>query len=322
MSEQLGLFESATAAFPLSDVVGRAPLVKWSFSRRDLFERCLLWYYYRYYGSSARSAKTEPLKEQLRFLNALTGIKLRAGKILHLVISTYFRRRREGGEWTTDEALRWAQDIFRRDLHYSLAYQHGNQRATASKHVVLLSELYHGRPDAEAIWEEAAIRLQTALARFLTGPNIEQFRLGALHPKALIEKRVSLKEEHFHLTGQIDLVYPENGRVKVVDWKSGESGGSDDSLQLLSYALVTLKAFECSADSIDLFKVHLQDGTVSAYRVSEEDLRRARMRIIQDTDRMQSLDHYGREAVVSAFTPCQQPRICRLCPFQSLCPKR
>jgi hypothetical protein len=142
-----------------------------------------------------------------------------------------------------------------------------------------------------------------------------------LHPKALIEKKVSLKEEHFRLNGQVDLAYPEDGRIKVIDWKIGKSSGSDDSLQLLSYALVILKKFECSPDSIDLFKVYLEDGKVSASRVSKDELRRARMRIIQDTIRMQSLDHYGREAVAGAFTPCQQPRICRSCPFQSLCPK-
>lgn len=71
MFEQVGLFEIETAITPLPGVVCRSPLIKWSHSRRDLFERCLLWYYYKYYGSTARTAKAEPLKEQLHFLNSL-----------------------------------------------------------------------------------------------------------------------------------------------------------------------------------------------------------------------------------------------------------
>jgi hypothetical protein len=123
MFEQIDLFEGETAMALLPYAAHHSPSIEWSFSRRDLFERCLLWYYYRYYGSAARTAKAEPLKEQLRFLNSLSGIRLRAGKILHLVICTYFRKLREGRELTTDGALRWAQKIFRGDLDYSLEFR-------------------------------------------------------------------------------------------------------------------------------------------------------------------------------------------------------
>ncbi|MFO1432075.1 MAG: PD-(D/E)XK nuclease family protein [Candidatus Competibacteraceae bacterium] len=319
MAEQLSLLESETVVTPPTRSVPRSQLSEWSYSRRSLFEQCPRRYYYNYYGSSARTACAEPLKEQLRFLKSISNISLRAGEIMHLTIRTYLNDCRKGKIWKIDSILSWAQKNFLSDLRYSREYKYQGQKL--NEYEVLLLEFYHNQDDAEANWEKAATRLQTALTNFFTNPEIEKFRLSALYPDALIEKRFSLKGEHFRFTGQIDLAYREDSCIKVVDWKIGESGGSDDSLQLLFYALVILDEFKCTSDSVELFKVCLEDGEVLNYMVTDEETRRARMRIIQDGIRMRSLDHYGREGIVDAFTPCQQSRICRLCPFQSLCPQ-
>ena len=110
----------------------------------------------------------------------------------------------------------------------------------------------------------------------------------------------------------------------VLDWKIGAADGeSSDSLQLLSYALAAVEEFGCAPESIDLYKVHLGDGDgkVTVYTVRDHQIQSARARIIQDTERMHSMDQYGRDGVSGAFTPCGQPRVCRMCPFQVLCPK-
>lgn len=48
MFDQPSLFEDEPTIASLADETHCSPLIEWSFSRRDLFERCLLWYYYRY----------------------------------------------------------------------------------------------------------------------------------------------------------------------------------------------------------------------------------------------------------------------------------
>jgi CRISPR/Cas system-associated exonuclease Cas4 (RecB family) len=190
-----------------------------------------------------------------------------------------------------------------------------------SNRSVILAEFHFNLPDARSLWEESTARLATALTNFVTSPELERFRRGAAHPGSLIEKNLRLREEHFSLKGQIDFAYPEGGRFVILDWKLGAAGGGEDSLQLLSYALVATKHFGCAPESLDLFKVHLEDGTVSSYTVREEEIRRARARIIQDSQQMQAVDHYGRNGVAAAFTPCGQPRICAMCPFQQFCAK-
>ena len=295
--------------------------IEWSYSRRELFERCLMWYYFNYYGAKSGTAKNEPRKQELRFLKSLSNRHLRAGEILHLVIRTYLKQLKDGQEWTLDRLLRWARDIYNADLRSSVSYQQGRTIIDPRSRSKLLAEFYFNLPNAKVLWEESEARLVKGLTNFVMRPELERFRRGAVHPQSLIEETIRLREDHFSLKGQIDYAYPEGERIVVLDWKLGASSGGEDSLQLLSYALVAMKHFACPPEALDLFKVHLEDGGVFPYKVRDEEIRRAKARIIQDSERMQTVDHYGRNGIASAFTPCRQSRVCSMCPFQQFCAK-
>ncbi len=323
MIQQMTLFD-IEAAQPPPKAARRFSQIDWSYSRRDLFERCLFWYYGSYYGARKGTAKSEPRKEKLRFLKKLGNVNLRAGSIMHLVIRTCLQYSKKGDSWTVERAISWAQEIYKQDLKFSREYRPGNPLPSGDHAPVLLMEFFYGFPDAEELWEKSVVRLRKALSNFFINPEFETFRRGASHPHSLIEKMVRLNDRHFNLRGQIDLAYPEQDRYVVLDWKIGAADGeSSDSLQLFSYALAAVKELGCAAESIDLYKVYLGDGDgkVTAYTVRDQQIRNARARIIQDTERMYSMDQYGRDGVSMAFTPCGQARVCRMCPFQALCPK-
>jgi PD-(D/E)XK nuclease superfamily len=323
MAEQMTLFEREIIQPPPETTAG-ASQIEWSHSRRDLFERCLFWYYGSYYGARKGTAKLEPRKEQLRFLKNLDSVNLRVGNIMHLVIRTCLQHAKKGSRWTVERALSWAQEIYNQDLDFSRKYKSDTPLPSGNSAPVLLTEFYYGFANADQLWEESATRLRKALINFFANPEFERFHLGAMHQNSIIEKPIRLKDRHFNLRGQIDLAYPEDERQVVLDWKIGAvDGESSDSLQLLSYALSAVEELGCPPESIDLYKVHLGDGDgkVTAYAIGDYEIRNARGRIIQDTERMRSMDHYGREGISGAFTPCGQPRVCRMCPFQALCPK-
>lgn len=322
MGQQMTLFGSE--AQPPPQTAPETPQIEWSHSRRDLFERCLFWYYGRYYGARKGTAKSEPRKEQLRFLKNLDNVNLRVGSIMHLVIRTCLQHSKKGSCWTVERALSWAQAIYNQDLEFSRKYKPGTPLPSGNNSPVLLMEFFYGFANADELWEKSVARLRKALINFFTNPELERFHRGAAHPDSLIEKPVRLKDQHFNLRGQIDLAYPDDERQVVLDWKIGAANGEGhDSLQLLSYALAAVEEIGCAPKSIDLYKVHLGDGDgkITAYTVSDHQIRSAKARIIQDTERMRSMDQYGRDGVSAAFTPCSQPRVCRICPFQALCPK-
>jgi hypothetical protein len=323
MGHQMTLFESE-AAQPPPQAAPETSRIEWSHSRRDLFERCLFWYYASYYGARKGTAKSEPRKEQFRFLKNLANVNLRVGSIMHLVIRTCLQHSKRGSRWTVERALSWAQEIYNQDLEFSRKYTPGTAIPSGNNAPVLLMEFFYSFADAEVLWEKSLSRLRKALINFFTNPEFERFHRGASHPDSLIERPVRLKDRHFNIRGQIDLAYPEDERQAVLDWKIGAADGEgSDSLQLLSYALAAVEELGCAPELIDLYKVHLGDGhgKVTAYTISDYQIRNARARIIQDTERMRSMDQYGRDGVSAAFTPCGQPRVCRMCPFQALCSK-
>lgn len=318
-THQCELFEMPKSGLGADEL--EADPSEWSYSRRDTFEQCLRKYYYHYFGASARLAKSEPQKESLRFLKKLSNRYLRTGDILHFSIRTWLQRARDGDIWSLERLQNWTRHIFRKDIEYSRGYQDGDSLVAGPRAPELLMELYYDFKNAEELCRESEAKLLTALSNFVTSDLCARFRVGAADSRALIEKPLYLREKHFAMRGKIDLAYPIGERVAVVDWKIGKSSGDDDSLQLLSYAMFVLKEFGCLADTLDLYRVHLVENNVSSFKVRPREIQRATARIIQDCHRMSSLNSYGVDARAEAFTPCGQPRICSLCPFQEICPK-
>ena len=294
---------------------------EWSHSRRETLEQCARKYYYQHYGSNQRTAKNDPQKEKLHFLKGLQNRHLRTGSILHLVIRTYLKKLQQGKWWSLGWLLQWARKIYREDIEYSQQYERGSPIPDGDYPPGLLLEFYYGFPDAEFLCAEAEKRLIKALTNFITSQNVVQFREGTGKASALIEKRVHLKAAHFTLRGAIDLAYREKDRVVIVDWKIGSAGSGDDSLQMLAYAWWTKQEFEIPVDRIIPHRVHLADNTVATFNVSEKALTRVEARILQDLEWMRKADNFGRRGLAEAFTPCAQPKVCALCPFQEVCPK-
>lgn len=313
VGEQMTLFD-----LPESQV---SNLTKWSYSRRGTLEQCARKYYYQHYGSILKKSNSDPQKEKLHFLKKLQNRHLRTGDILHFVISTYLKKLRQGEQWSFDRLLNWARKIYRTDLEYSGQYKHGTPLPDVKYPPTLLLEFYYGWSDAESLGAEAGKRLITALANFMTSENLAQFREGAGKASSLIEESARLKANGFTLSGRIDLVYWINDKVVIVDWKIGSTSSSDDSLQMLAYAWWVKQEFKLPVDHIIPHRVHLADDTVSTFNVSEKALTRVEARILQDLEWMREADNFGKRGLAEAFTPCAQPKVCALCPFQEVCPK-
>jgi hypothetical protein len=291
---------------------------QWSYSRRDVFEKCQRLYYFLYYGASGRHAKADPQKQRLKFLKKISNRHMRAGSIMHRAISCSLRGRAEGREWSPDFMVDFACKRFQEDLEFSRSYKEGAQLLGDSP--ALLMEFYYGIPEAEQHCHEVQEKLARALRNFQAGEYLP-FRAGVDDGQAKIEHRLSLKHQNVRLLGVVDLAFCKNARATVVDWKMGDGEGGEDSLQLLTYALWAAQTFGCRPDHVDLFKAYLGRGTSCLFDLGPKEIVRATARIAQDVERMRAVDEYGHEGVVDAFSPCGQERVCATCVFQGVCPK-
>lgn len=317
MAVQRSLFESEVKFnYKVSD--DSSPL-GWSYSRRNLFETCPLQYYYNYYGASKKRARNEPMEESLHFLKSLRTIKLRVGEIVHLVIRNHLTKKKKYPITASFGLAQFGQKIFRENLDFSIEYQQDTDLRPTDRQV-LLSEFYHNNQNARDLWDEGNQSIKIALDNFMLSPEIEDFRLGISDPDSIIEKRLNIKIGKNNVSGQIDLAFKDQERTKIIDWKTGVPNTSDDSLQLFSYALLMSEEYGISPDDIDIYKIYLESEKIEPSKVNEREMMRAKGRILQDIDRMKSSDSYGKNAVSKAFTPCDQPLICQMCSFRTICP--
>lgn len=302
----------------------KRPLRTWSYTRRTRVEGCLSAYYYDYYGAAVHSAKTEPHKQELRALRKLSNRHLRTGEHLHLVIRTALKALCKGEVWEVDRMQRWARQLFEQDLAFSRKYLHGEEIPAEDRGPRLLLEYYYGFSDADALCETAMSRLMTALANFAEHEAFEQFRNGALQPEALIEHPLHFDLAGVHIQGKVDLAYPEyvlgERRIQIVDWKLGGAPSRGTSLQLFSYAPWAVEHYGCALEQIDLHLAHLEDGTVTSYRITDAEAREAQCQILQDMEKMRMLHPYGQAATATAFAPRAKPKVCKNCFYQGPCP--
>lgn len=296
--------------------------ITWSYTKRNLFERCQRHYYYEYFGAAVALAGVEPQQATLHRLKDLEGRHERIGKLLHLGVYTYLRRAQAGTPIADANLVEWLLRLFRQDCEYSRADPDGTQPLAGEHPPVLLLEYHERQRDVDRVMAESAQHLQEAAQAFLSAPVFAPFREAGMRPGALIERHLSLPGLPCKIDGRLDLAYLEEGHVTVVDWKSGGTlGDGTESLQLAAYALWAQNHYQVAPEAIHIYKALLREAAVETFPVTSHLLDQARTRIIQDAERMALVQPYGEAGRARAFTACGQVRVCRLCPFQRVCPE-
>jgi hypothetical protein len=295
------------------------PVIEWSYSKRDLLSKCNRRYYYQYYGFSKKTALEEPDKQAIQSLKNLETIPLHMGNTLHLIIQKYFKKAQGGEIWSLDRLLSWAGKISREDLAYNRQYNRNHHPAEADPYKKLLLEFYYQLKNAEKSYAESYAKLTKGLTNFYNSEIYEDFRKNGVTPEASAEKKFSLDRWQYKVRGKIDLTYKKGNKIVIVDWKLGNSGGGDESLQLLSYATSASNEEKLPPENIQICMAHLNANVATMFPVTNENLSNAEARIAQDVETMTYLDRYGRVAAVDAFSRCDQLKICTSCQYQTIC---
>jgi len=323
VSEQLSFFSLDETQTVITKRQGTHPRddIVWSYSRREALEQCPRKYYYDYYGANSKTAKNEKDKAILQQAKHLKNRYLRSGEILHLVIRTYLKDCQNGKKWSDNGLIEWAKKIFQEDKEYSSNNDSREKQSKQKYPPTQLLEYHFHHQDAETFYVEAEKRLIRSISSFVESPELAPFHKGATQPDAKIEKKFVLQNGIFRARGQVDLAYSTEETTVIVDWKTGEAGGAEESLQLAFYGLWAKDEFNRVPDKIQLFRVNLAEGKAQQFFLTTKSLSQAKAKIMQDLERMQMLHSYGVNANAKAFTPCGQTKICALCPFQGICPK-
>jgi|SRR5437879_414378 len=290
-----------------------------SYSRRESLDQCTRRYFFQYYG---RALENPELQAKVQFLRGVKNRHLRAGELVHLVIGTYFKKLKQGKQVFADGLTKWARELFRQDQMYSVHIRNGGRAASQAYPPVILDEILNERTGHDGLLVKAEEQLVNSLEQFFKSSAFSDFRMLGTSAGSRVERKFSLGGFPGPVSGKVDLAAPSEHGATVVDWKIGSaSDGGAESLQLAMYGMWAMTEFRVSGENVRVAKAHLVSQEVVEFKADQQAFANARVRILQDFERMAILHGYGKAGEIGAFTPNPQQGVCRLCPFRGMCPE-
>ena len=295
----------------------------WSHSRINFLDSCPLKYFYQYYAAKGRTAKNIPGKKRIAFLSHLATKHLIVGTIIHDAIDNYFKCYKNGLNYDLAMILNWAfqklEDIYRLTerarSNPDIQFKNGEK---------IFKELYYKTVDATEFKLAVEEKIKICLTNFYKAEEFEGFRRAGKLKSSSLEKWIIFKIMGYAaVKGKLDLSFEtEANDYILVDWKTGNIENEETSLQLLVYAIWAIENQKINAQKIKLFKAYLQETRVEPLEFSEDNILRAKMRVIHDTEMIEKLHGYGVNGNIAAFSRIDFPnKICPQCPFEELCHK-
>ena len=205
----------------------------WSISRHETFDKCKRQYFYNYYSKYVPDVPQYKLTQ----LKNLTSVPLEVGNVVHEVLEAFLHRLQKN-----------ASDI-NEQRFFDFARQK-TESCFASK--TFLETLY--RPDTPVDIEKAHARVSTCMRNFINSPCYSWIFM-----KALINKNDWMIEPggygETRLGGikaycKMDFLFPVDGEIHILDWKTGAKDQGKHGTQLTAYAMAASHNFNIPIEKI------------------------------------------------------------------------
>ncbi len=279
----------------------------WSVSRHDSFESCRRRYFYSYYA-----AEGDP---EIKRLKKLSALPLWAGSLVHETIEAFLK-----GHDTLPSELE-QQAIVHAAVHGQMLADWKDSEA-GSLRFRLFEHEYQVPVEAEDKKLAVGIVMRS-LRNFFKSPTLAD-AFGAGRKNWLsVEDLASFEVGGCEVLLRMDLAYRRSdGRVVIVDWKTGRSEGRFSEVQLAGYALYAARqGWVASPEEIETELAYLVVPRYVRRAIDTEKLERARVFIEESASRMKALllDPVLNLARLEDFPMIDRPQLCRRCNFRRLC---
>lgn len=297
----------------------------WSKSRHEKFVECRRAYYYAYYGSwGGWDAEPGSPTRELYVLKKLSSRWQWAGSVVHDALKDLLRRARATGDLPPLERV-LDRTHARARTQWATSREKSYWRERSS--IVGLVEHEYGDvvpgEDWKRLYESV---IDGSLRSFYASPTFEEIRATPRERWLTVDELDSFVFEGTKVWVAIDFAYRDaEGRVQVLDWKTGKERGVDHT-QVAIYARYAREKWGVPADGVVGGLVYLvANGTPGGERVSvsadEAGIAAAEAQMRASIAGMKAVlaDPARNQAVIEAFP--QQPArdACRRCPFRRPC---
>jgi CRISPR/Cas system-associated exonuclease Cas4 (RecB family) len=279
----------------------------WSVSRHDSFATCRRKYFYSYYA-----AQEDPEIQRLKKLSALP---LWAGSVVHETIEELLKSR-EAVPAPDEQAAIVRTAVHDRMLRNWKESEAGSLRFRLFEHEYQVSV----DPEDKKIVVGIVMR---SLRNFFKSDTLREAYAAGKERWLTVEDLVTFDVGGVSVYVRMDLAYRDpDGRVVIVDWKTGRGEGRFSEVQLAGYALYAAEqGWVQEPEEIRTELAYLAIPRYVRRSVDRKTLDRARSFIEKSAGNMKSLllDPVANLARLEDFPMIDRPQICRRCNYRRLC---
>jgi len=279
----------------------------WSASRHDAFATCRRRYFYSYYASLE--------DDEIRRLKKLSALPLWAGSIVHDTIESFLR---------TNDALPSPEDqeaLVRSVVHSGMLADWRESEAGSPR--FRLFEHEYEVPVEQEDKRLAVTTVMRSLKNFFRTETLRRALAVGRSQWLALEDLVSFHVGDVEVFLRMDLAYrDQDGRVVIVDWKTGRGEGRFNEVQVAGYALyATEKGWVGDPEEISTELSYLVIPKAVRRGVTKKMVEHARSFIARSARDMRALlvDPVENLARREDFAMCDRPQVCRRCNFRRLC---
>ena len=291
----------------------------WSFSRHLTFQECPRKYWFNYYGAWGGWEHDAPAQaRELYLLKKISNLHMLAGDVVHRAIAGVLNAFARGEKADPEETVAWCKAEMQR------AFSESKQEMWREnpKGFTRLHEHHYGpKPDLPFL-QKIGKKIGTCVRAFFKSRPFALIRETDPRNWLSVETLDTFDFEGTEVFAVPDFACPSGDDVVVFDWKTGWPSKTHRS-QVILYGLYGVQKWGVARETLLAAPIYLlKGGDFSDRRITEEDEERVcgliRDSIAKMRDRLQ--DPQGNVAVRESFHP-YPGRVCRSCPFRSVCPE-
>ena len=279
----------------------------WSASRHNTFASCRRKYFYSYYAAQD--------DEEIKRLKKLSALPLWAGSVVHDTIEWFLKKHDELPPEEEQDAL------IRRVVHTGMLNDWRESDLGSLKF-----RLFEHEYDVPVEQEDKRIAVNVvmrSLRNFFRSETLQQAMAVGRKQWLALEDLVSFHVGDVEVLLRMDLAFrDEEGRVIIVDWKTGRREGRFNEIQVAGYALyATEQGWVGSAEEIATELNYLVIPRAVRRGVTQKKIDHARSFIGKSAGNMKALlfDPAGNLGRIEDFPMVDRPWACRRCNFRRLC---
>ena len=295
----------------------------WSVSRNNLFDECKRKYYYNYYGSWGGWDKNSS-DEIVRELYVLKNLQMRwmwKGNIVHHEIERILKELVSTGRLTPiEKSKERVTNLMREGFRSSREGKYWNHNGSLKFELALFEHEYDTGTSDE-VWKRNYDETIACIENFYSSDVLETIREIDKEDVITIESMkpstLSFSEERFFV--KPDLAYRQDGRLMIVDWKTGNADADD--FQFRVYTIYAIEELGFELENIDLLEYNLVHNKKTLHNFNIEEIEETMHIIINSIDDMKGYlsDPEENMAIMTNFERTEDRNTCNWCNFKKIC---